>query len=202
MPSPQISARSETSASLKLNICGSEGGKWGWKFNAKKGQRLSAPSLGLSSGRARVRMGQCHWKTPPKPSCPTCAQSPPCPMRTHSQAFSTLQVFESLCKSQSALVDNRRSPRPLHSLQIHELFAAEHPPCGPTGAGGAGRSRGCPCSGSQLLHPAAIPAVICDLRGCSAGCCTGCTIWDSGLFPALFPYCQESEARRENYSLS
>lgn len=114
MPSPQISARSETSASLKLNICGSEGGKWGWKFNAKKGQRLSAPSLGLSSGRARVRMGQCHWKTPPKPSCPTCAQSPPCPMRTHSQAFSTLQVFESLCKSQSALVDNRRSPRPLH----------------------------------------------------------------------------------------
>lgn len=27
-------------------------------------------------------------------------------------------------------------------------------------------------------------------------------ITDSGLFLALFPYCQESEARRENYSLS
>lgn len=112
------------------------------------------------------------WKRPPRPSNPICDQlshkdTPP--------AFAAVSRCWNL-SAKSALVNN-----PLHLLQIlkiHELFAAEHPPCAPPGnhrdkwdVAGSGP---CPCSGIQLLHPAVIPRRgSCDLRRCSASC-PGC----------------------------
>lgn len=102
------------------------------------------------------------WKRPPGP--------PPCHLKPHSVASSSIQVLESLCRKPECPAGYQGIPRPLHFLKIHELFAAEHPPpcaarCQP-GRGRTGRdtwdlagSGQCPCSHRQLLHSLQLPGV-------------------------------------------
>lgn len=85
-------------------------------------------------------------------------------------------------------------------------------PAAPRASSAANTSYLIPSAISWLQDVNGFLATGCDFKCCSVS--PRSSVWDtsqpapeplitdSGLFLALFPYCQESEARRENYSLS